>query len=75
MLITFFSQEAFPGYPELLLTAISLGRRVQEPLHEFTALYESHDEELLALKMHPLQVKTHTHTHAHTHNLFVSRMS
>ena len=35
--------------------AVSLGRRTQEPLHEFTALASSPDDELFALKMHPLQ--------------------
>ena len=35
--------------------AVSLGRRMQEPLHEFTALSSSPDDEIFALKMHPLQ--------------------
>ena len=35
--------------------AVSLGRRLQEPLVEFTALASSPDEEIFALKMHPLQ--------------------
>ena len=35
--------------------AISLGRRMQEPLHEFSSLMASEDEEILALKMHSLQ--------------------
>ena len=35
--------------------AVSLGRRMQEPLHEFTALASSPDDEIFALKMHPLQ--------------------
>lgn len=48
-------QEQFPEYPELLRLAISLGRRMQEPLHEFSSLMTSEDEEILALKMHPLQ--------------------
>ena len=49
-------QEAYPSYPELLLLAISLGRRVQEPLHEFASLFLSHDDEILALRMQVLQV-------------------
>ena len=35
--------------------AVSLGWRMQEPLHEFTALASSPDDEIFALKMHPLQ--------------------
>ena len=35
--------------------AVSLGRRMQEPLHEFTALASSPDDEIFALKMDPLQ--------------------
>ena len=38
------------------MCAISLGRRVQEPLYEFTSLLSSHDEEYLSLILHPLQV-------------------
>ena len=48
-------QEEYPEYPELLRMAVSLGRRLQEPLVEFTALASSPDEEIFALKMHPLQ--------------------
>ena len=35
--------------------SISLGRRTQEPLQEFTPLAASPDNEILALRMHPLQ--------------------
>ena len=49
-------QENFPSYPELLRLAVSLGRRMQEPLHEFTSLFMSHEEEIYSLRMHPLQV-------------------
>ncbi|XP_019848744.1 PREDICTED: transcription elongation factor SPT6-like [Amphimedon queenslandica] len=49
------AKEEFPSYPQLLLCAISLGRRVQEPLYEFTSLLSSHDEEYLSLILHPLQ--------------------
>ena len=48
-------QESFPEYPELLCEAISLGRRHQEPLLEFSSLACAEDDELLSLKMDPLQ--------------------
>ena len=48
-------QDQFHEYPELLRMAVSLGRRMQEPLHEFTSLMRSEDNEMLALRMHPLQ--------------------
>ena len=54
----FLMQEAFPSYPELLCMAVSLGRCFQEPLHELTSLLLSHDQEMFALKMHPLQVQS-----------------
>ena len=54
-IITFSFQEAFPEYPELLKLAVSLGRRMQEPLHVFTSLFSSPDNEFLALNLHPLQ--------------------
>ena len=51
----FVLQESFPDYPELLRVAVSLGRRSQEPLHEFTALFASPDNEFLSLHLHSLQ--------------------
>ena len=48
-------QESFPEYPELLCEAVSLGRRLQEPLLEFTSLACAEDDELLSLRMDPLQ--------------------
>ncbi len=48
-------QESYPDYPELLRVAVSLGRRSQEPLQEFTALFASPDNEYLSLHLHPLQ--------------------
>ena len=48
-------QESFPEYPELLCQAISLGRRLQEPLLEFSSLACAEDDELLSLRMDPLQ--------------------
>ena len=55
-LYTHLTQEEFPEYPELLLEAISLSRRVQDPLMEFCALFASPEEEIFSLKMHVLQV-------------------
>ncbi|KAF7404787.1 hypothetical protein HZH66_003693 [Vespula vulgaris] len=44
----------FRDYPELLRQAISLARRMQDPLVEFSQLCTA-DEEILCLKYHPLQ--------------------
>lgn len=46
----------FRDYPELLREAISLARRMQDPLVEFSQLCTS-DEEIMCLKYHPLQDK------------------
>ena len=46
----------FPDWPALLRTAVSIARRLQEPLVEFAQLC-SPDEEILCLKFHPLQDK------------------
>lgn len=35
--------------------SISLGRRIQEPLQEFAPMAASPDDEILALRLHPLQ--------------------
>ena len=48
-------QESFSEYPELLCEAISLGRRLQDCLVEFTALATAENDELLALQMDSLQ--------------------
>ena len=48
-------QEAFPEYPELLKMAVCLARQMQEPIHEFSALMNSDEEEIFALRIHPLQ--------------------
>jgi len=45
---------AFREYPSELRQAISLARRVQDPLLEFSQLC-SVDEDILCLKLHPLQ--------------------
>ena len=44
----------FRDYPELLRQAISLSRRLQDPLVEFSQLCNA-DDEILCLKFHPLQ--------------------
>ncbi|GIX74854.1 transcription elongation factor SPT6 [Caerostris extrusa] len=44
----------FRDYPPLLRQAISLGRRLQDPLLEFSQLCSA-DEDILCLKYHPLQ--------------------
>jgi len=49
------AQNEFPEYPLLLRHAISVARRLQDPLEEITNLCES-EEELLCLRFHPLQV-------------------
>jgi len=57
-----FIKDEFPEYPELLLEAISISRRLQDPLMEFCALFASPEEEIYSLKMHILQVCTWTAT-------------
>ncbi|ENN77904.1 hypothetical protein YQE_05581, partial [Dendroctonus ponderosae] len=44
----------FRDYPELLRQAISLARKMQDPLIEYSQLCNS-DEEILSLRFHPLQ--------------------
>ena len=48
-------QQEFREYPALLRQAVSLARRLQDPLIEFSQLCNP-DEDILALKYHPLQV-------------------
>ncbi|XP_057294879.1 transcription elongation factor SPT6-like [Hydractinia symbiolongicarpus] len=48
------AQTEFPEYADVLRHAISLGRRIQEPLLEFSNLCDSEDE-LLCLRFHPMQ--------------------
>uniref|UniRef100_T1IT45 S1 motif domain-containing protein n=1 Tax=Strigamia maritima TaxID=126957 RepID=T1IT45_STRMM len=48
------SENDFREYPLLLRQAISLGRRFNDPLSEFSRLCNS-DEDILCLKFHPLQ--------------------
>lgn len=49
------AKEEFSEYPELLRMAVSLGRRMQEPLHEFSSLLLSQENEIFSLRMHLLQ--------------------
>ena len=48
-------QNEFREYPTALRQAVSVGRRLQDPLAEFAGLCVEEDE-LLCLKFHPLQV-------------------
>lgn len=50
-------QNEFREYPSLLRHAVSLGRRIQDPLSEFAALCVEEDE-LLCLRLHPFQVRS-----------------
>lgn len=45
----------FRDYPQLLREAISLGRRMQDPLVEFSQLCTT-DDEILCLRYHQYQV-------------------
>ena len=45
----------FREYPAILRRAISVGRRIQDPVAEFSALCVDEDE-LLCLRLHPRQV-------------------
>ena len=51
-------QNEFREYPSLLRHAVSLGRRIQDPLAEFAALCVEEDE-LLCLRLHPFQVRSY----------------
>lgn len=48
-------QADFRDYPELLRQAVSLARKMQDPLIEYSQLCNG-DEEILSLRFHPLQV-------------------
>lgn len=48
------AENEFREYPALLRHAVSLGRRIQDPLTEFAALCVEEDE-LLCLRLHPYQ--------------------
>lgn len=51
------AQNEFRDYPLQLRQAISLARRLQDPLTEYSQLCTS-DEEILCLRYHPLQVSS-----------------
>lgn len=48
-------QNEFRDYPPVLRHAVSVARRLQDPLIEFASLCNP-DEDILCLKYHPLQV-------------------
>uniref|UniRef100_A0A915KER6 YqgF/RNase H-like domain-containing protein n=1 Tax=Romanomermis culicivorax TaxID=13658 RepID=A0A915KER6_ROMCU len=48
------AQQDFPDYPFILRQAVSLARRLQDPLLEFCQMCTP-DEDILCLKYHPLQ--------------------
>uniref|UniRef100_A0A2K6JWM4 Transcription elongation factor SPT6 n=2 Tax=Rhinopithecus TaxID=542827 RepID=A0A2K6JWM4_RHIBE len=48
------SEAEFRDYPPVLRQAVSLARRIQDPLIEFAQVCSS-DEDILCLKFHPLQ--------------------
>lgn len=56
-LLVFLSlvQTDFRDYPPLLRQAVSVARKIQDPLVEFAQVCSS-DEDILCLKLHPLQV-------------------
>lgn len=51
-------QNEFRDYPPVLRHAVSVARRLQDPLIEFASLCNP-DEDILCLKYHPLQVSTY----------------
>ncbi|XP_077150467.1 transcription elongation factor SPT6 [Ranitomeya variabilis] len=48
------SENDFRDYPPVLRQAVSIARRIQDPLIEFSQVCSS-DEDILCLKLHPLQ--------------------
>ena len=48
------ARQEFPEYPLILKQAVSLGRRLQDPLQEFAAAVNAEDD-ILCLQLHPLQ--------------------
>ncbi|XP_053313046.1 transcription elongation factor SPT6 [Spea bombifrons] len=48
------SESDFRDYPPVLRQAVSIARRIQDPLVEFSQVCSS-DEDILCLKLHPLQ--------------------
>uniref|UniRef100_A0A7M4G146 Transcription elongation factor SPT6 n=1 Tax=Crocodylus porosus TaxID=8502 RepID=A0A7M4G146_CROPO len=55
------SENEFRDYPPLLRQAVSLARRIQDPLIEFAQVCSS-DDDILCLKLHPLQILKQNNT-------------
>lgn len=51
-----FMQADFRDYPPLLRQAVSVARKIQDPLVEYAQVCST-DEDILCLKLHPLQVR------------------
>lgn len=51
----FCVQADFRDYPPLLRQAVSVARKIQDPLMEYAQVCST-DEDILCLKLHPLQV-------------------
>ena len=49
-------QVDFRDYPPLLRQAVSIARKIQDPLVEYSQVCST-DEDILCLKLHPLQVR------------------
>lgn len=52
----FCAQADFRDYPPLLRQAVSVARKIQDPLMEYAQVCST-DEDILCLKLHPLQVR------------------
>lgn len=50
------AQADFRDYPPLLRQAVSIARKIQDPLVEYAQVCSS-DEDIVCLKLHPLQVR------------------
>lgn len=55
VLFDFCMQADFRDYPPLLRQAVSVARKIQDPLMEYAQVCST-DEDILCLKLHPLQV-------------------
>lgn len=49
-------QTDFRDYPPLLRQAVSIARKIQDPLIEYAQVCST-DDDILCLKLHPLQVR------------------
>lgn len=52
----FCVQADFRDYPPLLRQAVSIARKIQDPLMEYAQVCST-DDDILCLKLHPLQVR------------------